>query len=481
MKSIQVNVNKPANITRLEMEQFIGIVIFTSLVHLPASRRYWSTAVGQNQVHEIMTCNRFETIKRFLHLNDNDNFKPLGTPGHDKLFKVRPLLEKIRERLLFVPKEEFLAVDEQIIPTKCRHELKQFNPAKPHKWGYKNQVLSGVSGFSYDFDIFAGDQSNVYPSDAPDLGVSSNVVTRLTSTVPRNVGHKIFFDNWFNSVALQVYLFKNGLLPLGTVRLNRVPNAGMPVEKDLKKNGRGAMVEKVATVDDVNLSLVSWYDNKQVNLLSAFVGSEPISTKRRYFRKDKEYKDIASPRAVDVYNQHMGGVDLLDSMLGLYRIKIRSRQWYKRIFFHLVDMCIVNAWLLWRRNSDGVYMPLYDFKLAISEHYRKAGKLITKKRGRPSTTGTPVLGTPTTSRIGTPTSRNESPAPPVKRPCKARVQDVPLNSVRSDRIDHFPLHNKRRQLCQNDCMFRSYIKCEKCNVFLCLNEKRNCFKDFHVV
>lgn len=262
-----------------------------------------------------------------------------------------------------------------------------------------------------------------------------------------------------------MYLYKNGLLPLGTVRLNRVPNAEMPSEKELKKIGRGAMVEKVASVDDVKLSIVSWYDNKVVNLLSAFVGSEPVSTKRRYFRKDKEFRDITSPQSVDVYNKHMGGVDLLDSLLGLYRIRIRSRQWYKRIFYHMIDMCIVNSWLLWRRNNDDMYMALYDFKLVISEHYRKAGKVITKKRGRPSASPT----------------CEEYPAPPRTKARKtpARIQVMPLISVRSDRIDHFPIHVAYRQLCQNKCEFRSYTKCEKCNVFLCLNEKRNCFKEFH--
>ncbi|CAG9566084.1 unnamed protein product [Danaus chrysippus] len=88
----------------------------------------------------------------------------------------------------------------------------------------------------------------------------------------------------------------------------------------------------------------------------------------------------------------MGGVDLLDSMLGYYRIHLRSRQWYKRIFFHMVDMTLVNAWLLWRRINADSYMPLYDFKLAVSEHLHKAGKAVmTKKRGRPSS----ILGTPT--------------------------------------------------------------------------------------
>ncbi|CAK1598666.1 unnamed protein product [Parnassius mnemosyne] len=316
LKSVQDNVIKPANISKQEIEQFIGMVIFMSIVKLPASRHYWNKTIGQTQIYETMACNRFETIKKNLHFNDNDNFIPFGNPGHDKLFKVRPLLNGIRQQLLLVPKEEYLAVDEQIIPTKVRHDLKQYNPAKPHKWGYKNQVLSGVSGFSYEFDIFAGEQSNTRPEGAPDLGVSGNVVTRLTETVPRHVNHKIFFDNWYNSPK-QIYLTKIGFLPLGTVRLNRVPNIDMPLERELKKQERGFMIEKVATIDGVCVSVVTWFDNKPVHMLSTYVGCYPTTTKRRYFRKKKQYKNINCPQAIEVYNQHMGGVDLLDSMLGL--------------------------------------------------------------------------------------------------------------------------------------------------------------------
>ncbi|GBP35933.1 PiggyBac transposable element-derived protein 2 [Eumeta japonica] len=168
-----------------------------------------------------------------------------------------------------------------------RHDIKQYNPAKPHKWGYKNQVLSGVSGFSYDFDIFAGDQSNIYPDDASDLGVSGNVVARLTETVPRHVNHKIFFNNWFYSPNFQVHLTKIGLLLLSIVRLNRVPNIAMPTEKELKKQERGFFVAKVATIDNIRVCAITWYDNKPVNILSTYVGSVPVTKKQRYFKKKK--------------------------------------------------------------------------------------------------------------------------------------------------------------------------------------------------
>lgn len=55
--------------------------------------------------------------------------------------------------------------------------------------------------------------------------------------------------------------------------MNRVPNSNMPKDTELKKNGRGTMVEKIATVDGTNKSTVTWYDNKLVNILSTYAGS----------------------------------------------------------------------------------------------------------------------------------------------------------------------------------------------------------------
>ncbi|KAF2887617.1 hypothetical protein ILUMI_18556, partial [Ignelater luminosus] len=76
----------------------------------------------------LMSCNRWEEIKHFLHFNNNDNCVNRNNEGCNKLFETRPLLTKIRERLLTVSTEEYLAVDEQIIPTKARSTLKQYSP-----------------------------------------------------------------------------------------------------------------------------------------------------------------------------------------------------------------------------------------------------------------------------------------------------------------------------------------------------------------
>jgi hypothetical protein len=49
--------------------------------------------------------------------------------------------------------------------------------------GLQTFDLSGISGFSYGFEVFAGGQGNTILVGAPYLGASGNVV-RLVDSVP---------------------------------------------------------------------------------------------------------------------------------------------------------------------------------------------------------------------------------------------------------------------------------------------------------
>jgi len=48
---------------------------------------------------------------------------------------------------------------------------------KPHEWGYNFFVLFGVSGFSYNFEMYSGQENNDANrySWEPDFGASGNV------------------------------------------------------------------------------------------------------------------------------------------------------------------------------------------------------------------------------------------------------------------------------------------------------------------
>jgi hypothetical protein len=99
-------------------------------------------------------------------------------------------------------------------------------------------------------------------------------------------------------------------------------------------------------------------------LLSTLAGKIPMHQVERYDRKHKKRVTVDCPEIVKAYNKHMGGVDLLDSIMGRNKIKIRSKKWYFRLFYHLLDMSIVNAWLLYKSVETGKTNPKETLKLS---------------------------------------------------------------------------------------------------------------------
>ncbi|WP_227645574.1 transposase, partial [Klebsiella pneumoniae] len=58
---------------------------------------YWSTH-PMPIYSSVMSRTRYETIMRFLHFNDNSQCPPRDNPNHDKLFKLRPLINSFSQR-----------------------------------------------------------------------------------------------------------------------------------------------------------------------------------------------------------------------------------------------------------------------------------------------------------------------------------------------------------------------------------------------
>ena len=94
--------------------------------------------------------------------------------------------------------------------------------------------------------------------------------------------------------------------------------------------------------------VVKWVDNSVVQLVSNYVCIEPMSEISRWYKKDEERKSIPYLQIVKQYNKIMGGVDLADMLIALYRIPSKAKQWYQKIFWPLIDIAKVSAWTLYR-------------------------------------------------------------------------------------------------------------------------------------
>ncbi|KAK2717833.1 hypothetical protein QYM36_006589, partial [Artemia franciscana] len=81
-------------------------------------------------------------------------FKSKTDPGHDPLFKVRPIVGLLQENLMRTETEERHCIDEQIIPFKGRSVMWLYLQNKPYKWGLKVFTRAGSSGSMYDIEIY---------------------------------------------------------------------------------------------------------------------------------------------------------------------------------------------------------------------------------------------------------------------------------------------------------------------------------------
>ena len=410
------------------------------------------------QIADAMPQKRFEKIRRFLHFVNNDEID-----SGDKLAKIRPIIDAVTQQCRKVEPEEYNAVDEQIIPSKTKFsKIRQYNPKKPHKWGFKNLVRAGASGMRYDFYIYTGKASEEEDTEYNNLQKSAQVVAKLCRDLPTNAGFKVCFDNWFSTLDLMHYLQDRGILAIGTIRANRLQKCPLASNKDLEKEGRGSSDYRVDLNSDI--VIVKWVDNSTVTVVSNYVGIQPESVIQRWCREKKERCDVPCPRIVYVYNKKMGGVDLADMLISLYRIQANTKRWYIKIFWHLVDICKVNAWLLYRRHYEQMGFPARKRKSLMNFSCEIAEALIYADKG------------PEKPTQGRPSKRASLECAPTvgKRPSNP----LPVADVRYDNIAHWPAPTHDKKRCRV-CHAYGRMTCEKCKVSLCLLPDRNCFKKFH--
>ena len=73
-----------------------------------------------------MPRNCYHLLSSNLHFVNNDTIDP-----SDKLAKIRPIIEAVRNECVKIEPEEHHSVDEQIIPSKTKFSsIMQYNPKK---------------------------------------------------------------------------------------------------------------------------------------------------------------------------------------------------------------------------------------------------------------------------------------------------------------------------------------------------------------
>ncbi|XP_026679870.1 uncharacterized protein LOC113467722 [Diaphorina citri] len=156
----------------------------------------------------------------------------------------------------------------------------------------------------------------------------------------------------------------------GTLAINNIPKSSMLLDKrEMGKKDRGFATQKVR--QDKNVCIVQWNDNKPVNSISSITPKNPITSSRRWSKKDRQFIDVQCPNIVKKYNAEMEGVDLIDRFLVLYRMDSKTYKWTYRAIMHFLDLGACNAWLLYRQNNTNLSRRdlkcLLEFKLTLAD------------------------------------------------------------------------------------------------------------------
>lgn len=101
-----------------------------------------------------MPLKHFQAIKLNIHFVDNNE----EDGNSDCYFKVRPLLDSVRDKFLKIEEERKFSLDEMMIPCKGTRAGSrcQYVKKKPHKWSFKVFIRAGISGMIYDFLVYGG-------------------------------------------------------------------------------------------------------------------------------------------------------------------------------------------------------------------------------------------------------------------------------------------------------------------------------------
>lgn len=443
-----------------EIKAFMGIEILMGIIRMPSFEDYWSIRTRYSLIADVMPVKRFKKLRRLLHFQDNT-----AAANGDRLFKIRPMLDMIRANCIKTKGENLYSIDEMMISYKGTKagNLRQYMPKKPKKWGFKMFVRAGVSGIVYDFFIYTGSttfDSMIFSETEAELGSGGKVVIQLCKTIPNPSESFVYFDNWFTSLDLIVLLKSEyAINSLGTVRSNRLRGCTLEQDKSLLKKGRGSFDYKVD--NNAGIAVVKWADTKCVTLASSCVSHTPTLEVKRYSKEEKKRVNVVCPQIIKQYNTHMGGVDLADMLIALYKTPYKSRRWYLGIFSQLIDICVNNAWLTYRRDNEA----LGNLKHDNLKTFRTSLALS-------------LLKTEQKTNFRKSDFAKEQPSKKIRVAVTAR----PTDDIRYDQMGHFPTFTDkgRCRLCTNG---QTTVFCQKCNVRLCFvqgQNSRNCFSIYHV-
>ena len=326
-----------------EMKAILGVVLNMGLNPKCEMKEYFSKQWLDKMPFfvETFSRNRFFQLYWMLHLQQSIG---QGFRGD----KVKNLVDHINSKCLeyFVPNEH-ISVDESTIGFKGRVMWKCYNPNKPTKWGLRVYTMcDSASAYITAFVPYYG-KSTTASLVRPDLPFTSRIVLQLCDMLSSSVnetGYHIYTDRFYTSPTLCEELRKKSFHLTGTVLPRR---KGMP-QDFRKKKQKPKLHEVIAFRQNDDTMALQWKDKRVITMLSTMYNTQCEDVVRTM--GPNTATTISKPVVISQYTKFMGGVDRADHYCGSYAFLRKTSKWWRKMFFWLLEVAIVNSYILFNLN-----------------------------------------------------------------------------------------------------------------------------------
>ncbi|GMF44658.1 unnamed protein product [Phytophthora fragariaefolia] len=320
-----------------EILRVVGLLVARMLC--PQNRRFaahWSMveegAIPAGLFGRYMTRDRCQNILRDLHFVDNT-----ADHGRDKLWKLRPVVDKIQERFLAgCSLPAVFSFDEGVLPaTSKRNTTRMFMSDKPHRYGTKLFMLCDAKTAYYhrrqDWSSgrLAEPEDCVHSSIAPQLACCDHRPILHLGSSTRGAAEDEGLRRWNDHDE-----------SLG-VRQEYQVRAQDPPSKHPK-----GFFSLHALCRCPRMISCLWWDCKPIHYLCAGSVMTPSTIERKVKRVGAI--QVGCPQSVKDYQNWMGGVDRHDQLrLQSYSLQMSTRftKYHKGLFLGFLDLALVNAFL----------------------------------------------------------------------------------------------------------------------------------------
>ncbi|CAK9832785.1 PiggyBac transposable element-derived protein 4 [Anthophora retusa] len=353
-----------------ELLKFLGLCLLQGQKKAPSIRHLFTdNPLYYTPIFSYtMSGRRFQQLLRCI----NGHYTGHVDSSTEKLKKIYPILQPILANFqaAYLPSKT-LSLDESLLLFRGRLSFRQYIKGKKAKYGIKLFQLTTPDGYVLNVEIYQGKSDDIDKTPK-----TSSLVLRLMQQY-LNKGHHLFMDNFYNSIELSKKLLEHKTHTTGTLRSNR---KGNPEEVTSKKLNKGEHIWR----RQGQIYVSKWRDKREVLSITTNHHPEIVEVTNKFGQKNKKPNDLAE------YNLNMSGVDRCDQMVSYYSSPRKSIRWYKKLLFHLLDLCVWNSYFIYRQfHKSTTFLQFRDLliqsliALPDTEISGKSLAALTPIRGRP--------------------------------------------------------------------------------------------------